>query len=160
MSAQAWQELQTTLETVLGDGSWKEAFGLDSEAVSVLVQTAYRLAEQGRLDEAQTLWEGLVVLNPQEAYFHTALGCVYMRKGWVEDAMAAFQCALAQDPTDVVAHTYLGELALSRGDVETALRHLSRAVELDPTETNPYANRARLLSGLVAVLAREGVGTS
>jgi len=157
MNLQAWQGLQETLRTVLGEGRWEEALGLTPEAVSVLVQTARQLAEQGRLDEAQTLFEGLVVLYPREAYLHTALGCVYMRKGWTEDAIAAFQCALTRDPADIAAHTYLGELHLTRGEVETALEHLAEAVRLDPAGTDPYANRARLLSGLVAALARENV---
>ncbi|MCS7311326.1 MAG: tetratricopeptide repeat protein [Acidobacteria bacterium] len=161
MNPQVWQDLKETLRTVLGESRWEEALGLNPEALSVLIPMARQLAEQGRLDEAQALFEGLVVLYPQEAYLHTALGCVYMRKGWTEDAIAAFQCALNRDPADVAAHTYLGELHLARGEVEAALRHLAQAVGLDSTGTDPYANRARLLSGLVAVLARTGVdGTS
>lgn len=158
MNSQVWQNLKETLQAVLGDGRWDEALGLNAEAVSALIQTARQLAEQGRLDEAQALFEGLVVLYPQEAYLHTALGCVYMQKGWTEDALAAFQCALTRDPTDITAHTYLGELCLTRGDLGTAFQHLARAVELDPAGTDPYANRARLLSGLAATLARDGVG--
>lgn len=158
MNLQVWQSLKETLQAVLGDGRWDEALGLNAEAVSALIQTAHQLAEQGRLDEARTLLEGLVVLYPQEAYLHTALGCVYMQKGWTEDALAAFQCALTRDPTNVAAHTYLGELHLTRGEVEAALGHLAQAVALDPAGTDPYANRARLLSGLAAALARNGVG--
>lgn len=154
MNPQAWQELQATLRTVLGDGSWKDVLDLGPEDLAVLVQTARQMAEQGRLDEARTILEGLVVLAPREGYLHTALGCVYMRMGWVEDAVAAFQCALALDETDVAAHTYLGELYLTRGQVEAAVAHLQAAVERDPGGTDPYANRARLLSGLVAALAR------
>lgn len=157
MSSGTWQDLREVLRTTLGDGRWDEALGLDPEAVSALIQTARQLAEQGRLDETQTLLEGLVVLYPQEAYLHTALGCVYMRKGWVEDAVAAFQCALVRDPADVAAHAYLGELYLTQGRVAAALPHLQAAVEADPGGTHPYANRARLLSGLVANLARCGV---
>jgi predicted TPR repeat methyltransferase len=46
-------------------------------------------------------------------------------------------------------------LALEAGEVEAAVQHFQKAVELDPEGKDPFANRARTLSLLVATIAKE-----
>ncbi len=153
---QAIQQLQKVIEDfTAGHESFRAALGLSDEDIVALTLLAGQLAEQGQLDNAQTLLEGLIAIEPQEGYLHTALGCVYMQKDLSDAALYEFRVAVDFNPDDIVAHTYAGELYLERGDLENALIHLQRAVELDPDGTNPYGNRARALTLLVATIAKE-----
>ena len=160
MADQGIQELHTQLvatvdELLAGHDSFREAMGLDDEQVLALAVFARELVDQGRLDDAQTMLEGLVVLDPQNGYLHTCLGALYMQKGFNDAAIIEFAYALRQDAEDVAAATYLGELYLEAGELEEAVKYLEQAVNLDPEARDPYANRARMLAALVATIARE-----
>lgn len=149
-------DLVTTMNEMLqGHDTFKEALGLDEERILALAVFARELVEQGRLDDAQTLLEGLVVLDPQNGYLHTCLGALYMQKGYDDAAMAEFHYALEQDATDVAANTYLGEIYLEEGDLESSVTYLQAAVNADPEGNDPYANRARTLAALVVTIAQE-----
>ncbi|HVS02008.1 MAG TPA: tetratricopeptide repeat protein [Thermoanaerobaculia bacterium] len=154
------QELHTQLvgtvnEMLGGQETFRDALGLEEENILALAVFARELVDQGRLDDAQTLLEGLVVLDPQNGYLHTCLGALYMQKGFHDSAIVEFRYALRQDPDDVAANTYLGELYLEAGDLDASVTYLERAVSLDPPGQDPYANRARTLAALVATIARE-----
>lgn len=150
------QALHDQFQALLqGHDNLVDALGISLEDILALTLVAQQLAQQGQLDDAQRLLEGLVAIDPENPYLHTCLGTVYMQKGMNEDARAAFGVALAFNPEDIVAHTYAGELALEAGDVEAAVGHFQKAVELDPEGKDPFANRARTLSLLVATIAKE-----
>ncbi len=116
-----------------------------SPEVLALAAVARQYADHGQVDEARKLLEGLQVLEPDNSYLHTALGCVLVRLSAEAEALEQFDAALRLDPRDAAAHTYAGEIRLRRGDEATGLRHLEAAVALDPEGRNPYSNRARTL---------------
>ena len=128
-----------------------------SPEVLALAAVARQYADHGRVEEARTLLEGLQVLEPDDAYLHTALGCVLLRLSAEAEALEQFDQALRLDPRDAAAHTYAGEIRLRRGEEATGLLHLEAAVALDPEGRNPYSNRARTLR-LVARPAAPAVG--
>jgi tetratricopeptide (TPR) repeat protein len=131
----------------VAEGSVKKENGLrlPQDELYALAGVARQAAEQGRFEDARTLLEGLIVLEPTSGFLLTCLGCVYMRMEMTGDALGTFERALESDPADVVAHTYAGELEMDRGRVDAALGHFSAAERLDPEGKNPYANRARTL---------------
>jgi len=131
-----------------------EAVRVASDEVLALANVARQSAEQGRLDDARMLLEGLIALEPRFAYLGTCLGCVYMRMGRNDEALVQFEDALHLDPKDVAAHTYAGELRLERGEKPAGLTHLEAAIALDPDGRNAFANRARTLR-----LTAAGAGT-
>lgn len=122
-----------------------EALRVASDEVLTLANVARQSAEQGRLDDARILLEGLIVLEPDFAYLQTCLGCVYMRMGRNDEALVSFEEALDLDPRDVAAHTYAGELRIERGEARLGLDHLDSAIALDADGRNAFANRARTL---------------
>jgi len=128
-----------------------------SPEVLALASIARQYADHGRVDEAFKLLEGLMVLEPDSSYLHTALGCVLLRLGSEAEALEHFDGALQLDPHDAAAHTYAGEIRLRRGEETAGLTHLDAAVALDPEGRNPYSNRARTLR-LVARPATAPVG--
>lgn len=142
-------------ELMQGKASLAEAMGLELEDILALATVARQLAEQGQYEGAQSMLEGLVVLDPQNPFLHSCLGCVYMQMKQNVAAYQAFNIALHFNEKDIAAHAYAGELALEQGLVEEAAMHLRRAAELDPDGKNPHANRARVTALLLSTLAKE-----
>ncbi|OFV85974.1 MAG: hypothetical protein A2V74_05995 [Acidobacteria bacterium RBG_16_70_10] len=129
----------------MGGSGTREAVRVASPEALSLADVARQYAEHGRAEEARILLDGLIVLEPEVAYLHTALGCVLMQLKKDDEALERFAAALSLDPRDAAAHTYAGELRLSRGEVQVAAAHLDAAISLDPEGKDPYANRARML---------------
>ena len=118
---------------------------LSKDEILGLAATARRCAENGRLEEALSILNGLIAADPRNAYLHTCVGCVLMQLDRTAEAREAFDKALGLDPRDVAALTYAGELAFEAQELPLALERLGAAIALDPEGRNPYANRARTL---------------
>lgn len=130
-----------------GRASLGAAGGWTAEEMRLVADIGYALAEQGRHDEALTVFEGLAVLAPATAYFQSALGAVWLRKGEPARAVEHLEAALAADPADVSAQVNRGEAAMQLGDGEAARRHLLAALGLAPRASQDAAAlvRARAL---------------
>ena len=135
-----------------GRASLGAAGGWTPEEMRLVADIGYALAEQGRHDEAVTIFEGLAVLAPATAYFQSALGALWLRKGEPERAAEHLDAALAADPGDVTARVNRGEAAMQLGDAEAARRQLLAALELGPRATHA-ADSAALVRAR-ALLAR------
>ncbi len=151
-----FEELKARMKQLMaGHDTLAEAIGISLEDILALSVVARQLAEQGQLDDAQTLMEGLVALDPQNPFLHTGLGCVYMQKNLNDAALSSFQVALGYDAQDVAAYTFAGEICLEKGWIEPAIDYFQKAVALDPEGKDPYANRARTSALLVSTIAKE-----
>ncbi len=138
------------LEQALG----KKALGKwTPERVAEVSLFGHRLFEEGRLDEARGVFEGLVSLGVEEAFPHTMLGTVYLALGDQTRALALFEAALALDPADLAARVYRGEIRLNRGRFRLAVEDLRRAVNSGAAE-DPFVDRARRLLRMARELAR------
>jgi predicted Zn-dependent protease len=122
-----------------------EEIRVASPEVLALAGIARQYAEHGRGEEALKLLAGLLVLEPANAYLHTAAGCVLLGLGQEAEALVHFDEALRLDPREVAAQTYAGELRLKRGEHGKGLAHLDAAIALDPEGRDRHANRARTL---------------
>jgi tetratricopeptide (TPR) repeat protein len=135
-----------------GRASLGAAGGWTPEEMRLVADIGYALAEQGRHDEAVTIFEGLAVLAPATAYFQSALGALWLRKGEPERAVEHLDAALAADPGDVTARVNRGEAAVQLGDRDAARRQLLAALELGPRAT--HAADAAALVRARALLSR------
>ena len=111
--------------------------------------------EQGRYDDAQTVYEGLVIGNPYDAYFHTMLGAIYAKKNMHEEAAEEYSIAIELDPKNISAYVNRGELLLQHGEFEYAMDDLKAAIDLDPKAENPSGIRARALAAATAAIIKE-----
>jgi tetratricopeptide (TPR) repeat protein len=100
-----------------------------TEEMRLVADLGYALAEQGRAQEALTIFEGLAALAPATAYFQAALGALRLRLGEPRLAIGHLDAALAADPRDLSAlvnrgeaYLQLGEYASATGDLDAALR--------------------------------------
>jgi tetratricopeptide (TPR) repeat protein len=118
--------------------------GLDASSLADVAVLGHQLYEEGRIQEARVVFEGLVAMDPQEAFPYTVLGAIFLAQQDVHRALALFEAALELDPDDVAALVYRGEIRLRLGNRPRGLRDLERALAIDPDGADsPFSARAR-----------------
>jgi len=108
--------------------------------------TGFAMYEQGRYQEAKTIFHGLATLDPKESYYRTALGAVYLAEERLDEALAELDAALKLNAADIAAVVNRGEVRLRKGLILEAAEDFRRAVDLDPDNKDPLSMRARALA--------------
>lgn len=124
--------------------------GMTVEEIYGIADMGYTLLEQGRLDDAQVIFEGLEVYNPYDPYFHSVLGSIYQQKKEDDKALEEYALAIALYPEDISSWVNRGEILLNQGKLDEAAEHFKRAVELDPQGKDPMGLRAQALAAVTA----------
>jgi tetratricopeptide (TPR) repeat protein len=101
--------------------------------------------EQGNLEKAETIFEGLVELKPDSGAAHSALGGLLTYKREDEKALKHLTKAIGLDDKQIAPFVNRGEVYLRQSKFDLAVADLKRAIELDPQETDAGANRARAM---------------
>lgn len=101
--------------------------------------------EQGHINKAQTIFEGLVELKPGSSAAQSALGGVLTYKRDDEKALVHLTKAIELDDKQIAPFVNRGEVYLRQSKLELAVADLKRAIELDPKEKDAGANRARAM---------------
>lgn len=117
-------------EWLQGRASLGAAGNWTAEEMRLVADIGFALAEQGRNEEAITVFEGLSALAPATAYFQSALGALWLRKGEPRRAVGHLDAALNSDPGDLTALTNRGEAHLQLGEREAALRDLRAVAQI------------------------------
>ncbi|MCI0416150.1 tetratricopeptide repeat protein [bacterium] len=135
---------------IMGELTLGQLYGITIEEAYSIAEMGYTMMEQGRLKDAQTVFQGLVISNPYDGYFHAVLGAIYQKLGIVDGAIEEYTLALGLDPGNVEAYVNRGELMIAKGNFAQAAADFKKAIDLDPDGENPVANRARALASIVA----------
>ncbi len=114
------------------------------------------LYQQGNLEKARTIFEGLVELDPDSADARSALGAVFTLQQEDDLALEQLKKAVELDPECIAPYVNLAEVSIRQQRIEDALVNLKKAIELDPDELDPGANRARaMVLGIYQVIQLE-----
>jgi tetratricopeptide (TPR) repeat protein len=140
---------------VLGEITWGQLQGLTMEEAYAYAELGYTQFEQGRYNEARAIFEGLVISNPYDAYFHCMLGAIYARLDMQEEAAEEYTIAIELDPENIAAYVNRAEILLQHGEFEIAMDDLKNAIKLDPKGDDPSGIRARALAGATAAIIEE-----
>jgi Flp pilus assembly protein TadD len=117
------------------------------------------LVEQRRnLDEALTMIERAVALEPESGYIVDSLAWVYFRLGRYQEAVAPMERAVELLPTDPIVNDHLGDVYWKVGRQREARFQWERALSFEPTEEDAERIRLKLELGLDAVQQREVEG--
>jgi len=135
---------------IMGEITLGQLYGITIEEAYSVAELGYTLYEQGRWKDAQTVFQGLVISDPYDGYFHTMLGAVYQKQNLIDGAIEEYTIALGLDPSSIDAFVNRGELLMQKGVFELAASDFRHAIELDPDGTNRSANRARALASAIA----------
>jgi Flp pilus assembly protein TadD len=121
VNLQAWIDGRVALARVK---EWQ------SEDYQLLLMLGYTLHEQGRSEEAAIIFEGLISLDPRNAYCHSALGAAYMRLEEEEKALSHLNMALQLDGRDISAYINRAELAMKQRNYKQAQADLEMAIKI------------------------------
>ncbi len=140
---------------LFGKITWAQLEGMTMEQAYAIAEFGYSMYQQGRYKDSRTLFEGLVIGNPYDPYFHAMLGAIYTKLDMHEEAAQEFSIAIELDPEDINSYVNRGELLLQHGEFEYAMEDLKAAIDLDPDGKNPASLRARALAAATAAAIKE-----
>lgn len=143
------------MDAVKGRKTWGEVLGINAGQAYNMAQLGYRLLQEGQLDDARTMFQGLVTLNPKDPYMHLALGSVHHRAGRVDEAIKEYSKAIELDPKLTNAYANRGELYLVAHQADKGLLDLKKALDLDPKAQDPSTMRARAIIATTAAKLKE-----
>lgn len=141
-----------------GETTWANALGLSRTEVYGIAHAAHRLLGLGQVELARKIVESLIVLNPQDGYFHAFLGAIRGQEGDEDAALRHYDDALARDSKNLAARVNRAELYLRRGKLEPALDDLTAATRIDPEGKTPLGKRAVGLARGTAAAMHEALG--
>ncbi len=97
---------------------YQKALSIDNQLMSALSYLAFYYCETNRLDEAVTLANKIIKVNPDNADSHFTLGYVYRYAGLIEEAINEMEKAVNIDPTNIryrsLVATYSGAREFSK----------------------------------------------
>ncbi len=123
----------------------KEKVKMSAEEFMAIGEIGAMFYEQGNLEKAQTIFEGLVEINPNSDAAHSALGALLTKRRDDENALVHLNKAIELNDLQIAPFVNRAEVYLRRQQFETAVADLKRAIELDPQEKDAGANRARAM---------------
>lgn len=135
---------------IMGEVTLGQLYGISIEEAYSVAEMGYTFLEQGRLRDAQQVFQGLVIGNPYDAYFHTVLGSIYQKMDLIDAAIEEYSIAIGLDPANMEGYVNRGELLIQKGNFEQAASDFKSAIELDPEGSNPSVSRARALATVTA----------
>ncbi|MEL6546695.1 MAG: tetratricopeptide repeat protein [Myxococcota bacterium] len=134
----------TVLSFARGSATFAKLVNWTPSSVAAACEVGRTLLEQGRMGEAQAIFEALSSANPNDPYVLGALGIAYRGQGFADDAMLAFKAALALRPGLGFAALQLVELQIEEGFGDDARNTLKHAI--DCTADGPTREKMRGLA--------------
>ena len=101
---------------------WKEVLGWGEEQCEELRVTGYAYLRQGKYDIAKTLFEALVILEPDNAYHIQTLGALYLQLGDAKKAAKILEKSLKIEGEHAPALLNLAKSLFLLGKKEEALK--------------------------------------
>lgn len=138
-----------------GELTFAEAMGLTRTEAYGIAFSAHRLFEHGQVARAKGILEGLMVVNPKDAYFPCLLGAIYGREKKEDEALRLYDLSIKLDPKNLTARVNRADLLLRRGDLAKALDDLVAATKLDPKAKTPLGKRAFALARTTSAALKE-----
>ena len=110
-----------------GRVSLKQIVGLSTQELYAVASQGYHFFLQGKLQPARVIFEGLVAVDPRNAYYYRALGAIYWREGESQKAIKQFTYAIRVAPRDVSSGVTKCTPLPSRAEVYVANKEFGRA---------------------------------
>jgi Flp pilus assembly protein TadD len=132
-----------------GHVTLKELKGYTDDELFAIAHTAYFFLMQGKNDEARTLFEGLVAIDPRNDYYYRALGVIFHKLGDEDRALRQFGYALQVNSRSAVSYLNRAEVYISRKDYRSAKPDLERAMGFVGPKEPQLARKARALLEMV-----------
>jgi type III secretion system low calcium response chaperone LcrH/SycD len=132
-----------------GEKTLMQLKGYSEDELYSIAQQGYTLFLNGKIKDAQTIFEGLTAVDPRNDYYYRALGVVYHRLGDAEKAIKQFTHAVTVAPKQPTAYVNRAEVHIARRDYEKALTDLDYAIRVAVDLSAPIARKALALRSLI-----------
>lgn len=132
-----------------GESTLQELKGYSKEELYAISQHGYTLFLNGKIKDAQVIFEGLVAVDPRNDYYYRALGVVYHRQGDAERALRQFGHAITVAPKAAAGYVNRAEVHIARRDIDKALADLDKALNVSRDIRAPIARKALALRTLL-----------
>ena len=119
--------------------------GISGEQLNGLAELGFVKLKHGRLEEAESLFQGLLMLDHRNAYFHASMGAIHQKRGRPVEAIMEYTMSLRLNKKDVSSRVNRGEIYLRHKNYKKAAEDFRAAILLDNVGINLWANRARSL---------------
>jgi len=111
-----------------GQVTLKEIKGYTDDELYAIAHTAYFFIMQGKNQEAKTLFEGLVAIDPRNAYYYRALGVIFHKLGDSDRAIKQFGYAIRVNPRSPHAYVNRAEVFIADGRLAEAAQDLEASL--------------------------------
>lgn len=125
--------------------SLAELRGMSRQRLFRMAEAGHIKFKYGRVDDAEKIFDALLILDHRNAYFHAVMGAIHQKKGRIVQSIVEYSKALQMNPKDVASFVNRGEIFLRNKDFRRAAEDLRSAILLDTSGRNLWANRARSL---------------
>ena len=139
-----------TLEWSQGRVSLKEIVGLSPEELFAIANQGYLFFLQGKIQPAQVIFEGLVAIDPRNAYYYRALGAIYWQQQEAQKALRQFTYAIRVAPHDVSSYVNRAEVFVASKQFEEARKDLHQALSRARPEDQPLVKKANAMMQMIA----------
>ena len=140
------KRLTEILHAYLNDKlSLAEMQGISRDQLFQLSEAGFVKFKHGRLEEAEKIYQGLIILDHRNAYFHAMMGAIHQKRERPVEAILEYSLALGIDKKDVAAYVNRGEIYLRYRNYKKAAEDFRSAILLDMSGASIWANRARSL---------------
>ncbi|MCC7321830.1 MAG: tetratricopeptide repeat protein [Rubellimicrobium sp.] len=141
----------------LAEADFAAAVALRPDQPSLLNFYGYSLVERHeRLDEALSMIERAVALDPENGAYVDSLGWALFRLGRLDEAVETLERAAALESADPVVNDHLGDAYLAVGRQREARFQWLRALSFGPDEAEAEAIRRKLETGIAGTEAGTG----
>lgn len=100
--------------------------------IKSLVDSAIAAAQQGRWNDAEHLWEKVLVLDPEHPQALYSVGVHAFKRGQLPEALHALQSAHLAAPRDPAVSLAIGRVFLEQGDSAGELKAIEASLAADP----------------------------
>ena len=113
-----------------GKATLKDVRGYSDEELYAAARAGHVFFNQGLIQEARAIFQGLFAVAPRDAYFARALGVVEWAAGNPDGALGAFDVAVKLEPENPAGYVGRAEVRIAAGQKREAQQDLIRAVGL------------------------------
>lgn len=108
---------------------------------------AYSTMQEGQLEQAQAIFEGILDDDPEDIQALNALGIISYVIDNNQDAIKYFTEVIDNHPNSSSGYLNRSCVYKYQNDTERAIKDLSKAISIDSSEPNLYMDRADLYAG-------------
>lgn len=125
--------------------SLAELRGISKEKLFLLAEAGYVKFKHGRVEEAEKIYQALIILDHRNSYYHSVMGAIHQKLSKPVEAILEYSRAIQIDNKDIASFVNRGEIYLRHRNYRKAAEDFRTAILLDKSGRNMWANRSRSL---------------